>query len=173
MKLPTILKDSEPSFPRRSLDKGFTLIEIALVVGLVTIVASVGMFFDFDSFRAHSFYTDRDALISALQHARSEAISNVCRGSCTDGLPHGVNILDDKYIIFQGADYSSADHNQDAVLDANPNVAHGGMDEIVFRQLSGDAVSPGDITLRDNLGGRKSTISINSEGQIIWTDERI
>ena len=164
MKLPTALKDK---------NAGFTLIEIALVIGLVTVVASVGMFFDFDSFRAHSFYADRDTLISTLQHARAEAISNICRGSCDNGLPHGVKILSDRFIIFQGADYVSADHNQDAVIDANINIEHGGLDEIVFSQLSGDTVFPGEIVLTDNLGGRKSIISINSEGQILWTDERI
>jgi len=172
MKLPTASKNKLA--PRSSGGVGgFTLIEIMTVIGLFTIIAGVGMFFDFDNFRAYSFHSERDTLISTLQHARAEAVSSICRGPCDEGKPHGVKILDNKFIIFQGTDYVSADRDYDAIMDANPNMLHGGLPEVVFEQLSGDVDTPGDITLTDNYSGRKSTISINSEGQILWTDERI
>jgi len=163
-------------------DKGFTLIELMVVIGLVIIVLSFGLFFDFDSFRSYSFHGDRDTLLSALQHARAEAMANICRGSSSEcgegGKSHGVKILDDRYVIFQGETYNpSSPYN--AVLDASLTITHSGISEITFTQLSGNASTEGadcettptpvcNITLTS--GARISTITINSEGQIIWTN---
>ena len=152
--------------------KGFTLIEVILVIGLLLIIATFGLFFSFESFRGYSFHSDRDILVSLLQHVRSQAIGNTCRGSgCTDGKSQGIKIQNDKFIMFQGNSFDdlSTDHSLDVIVSTNSNVSHSGQDEFVFTQLSGDVLDPGDVTLTD-LSGKTSTISINSEGQVIWTN---
>ncbi len=160
----------------RKSDKGFTLIELMIVLSIISLVVGIGLFFDFDSFRGHSFNSDRDTLISALQHARAKAVNNICRGDgseCSGGKPHGVYIddLNDKYVIFQGSNYSSSSPFN-VILDASPTMTYevGSLAKIVFEQLSGNVTSVGDIKLKDDASGRTSVITINSEGQIIWTN---
>ncbi|MDQ5954247.1 MAG: hypothetical protein QG583_175 [Patescibacteria group bacterium] len=164
MKLQILFKDKQ---------KGFTLIEMMIVIGIISIVGGLGLYFGFDSYRGYSAHSNRDLLVSTLQHARSQSISNVCFGNssnpCEDGKPHGVKILNDKYIIFQGSSFTSRDEDYDAEIEINPNTTYSGMNEIVFAQLSGDISTAGDITLTDTTG-RISTISINNEGQVIWTN---
>ena len=136
---------------------------------MLVIITSVGLYFDFDNFRSYSFHGDRDTLVSSLQHARSQAVSNICYGTCADGKPHGVYIEDDQYIIFQGSSFATRDAGFDTLIEANPSINHTGLDEVVFDQLTGDATA-GDITLTDPANGRESVISINSEVQILWTN---
>ena len=136
---------------------------------MLVIISSLGLYYNFSNLHSYSFHGDRDNLVSALQHARSQAVSNICYGACTDGKSHGVYIEEDQYIIFQGVDYASRDEDYDAFIEANPNIEHSGLDEVVFDQLTGDA-NAGDIIITDPTTSRTSTISINSEGQIIWTN---
>jgi prepilin-type N-terminal cleavage/methylation domain-containing protein len=158
---------------------GFTLVEMLVVMSLIIAAISLGLFFDFSSFYGYYFHGDRDALITALQHARSEAIANVCRGtSCLDGRPHGVAIRPsdnpNSYVIFQSgagsSDYANRDDEFDVILDSDPTITiSGSITEVVFTQLSGNVDTPGNFVLTDATG-RTSTIDINSEGQISWTN---
>lgn len=163
------------------LTNGFTIIEMLIVVSIIVTVGGIGLFFGFDSLRGYSFRSDRDVLVSALQHARAEAMANICRGTCTDGKPHGVYVdaVNHKFIIFQTEnsnnpkyiDQTIEDKSYNAEIDGSSLVTHNnGVDtEVVFKQLSGEtscSVSC-DITLKDNTG-RIDILHINSEGQIIW-----
>ena len=86
------------------------------------------------------------------------------------GLKKYTKILDDKFVIFQGTDYDTdRDEDYDAEIEAHPATKHSGIDEIIFEQLSGNANIIGDIILTDSTG-KTSVISINSEGQILWTN---
>ena len=176
MKSQTISKDKTRE-PAR-LTSGFTLIEVLLVLGLVALIAGVSFYFNMDSLRGYSFHADRDTLISALQHARAQAMNNVCRGSaCSDGKPHGVFVdtANHKYVIFQtenaNPDYAHRDSAYDAILDGSPAMIFepGGLVEVVFSQLSGSVNTPGYIKIKD-AGIHESQIDINSEGQIVWTN---
>jgi len=147
--------------------KGLTLIEIIVVIGLLAIIAGSFSFINLDSWRASIFRGERNLLVSVLQRARSQSINNVCLGSgCTDGQPHGVAIQDDRYIIFQGPSFATRDTAVDEVINANSLVSHTGLAEIVFEQLSGSASPAGDINLKDIV--RTAAISVNSEGALNW-----
>ena len=152
------------------LTKGFTLIEVIIVISFVAIAGSAAVFFGADSYRAYLFHSDRDLLVTALQHSRAQAIGNICLGSsCTDGEPHGVSIQADKFVMFQGASYAARNPDADAEIEANPNLLHTGVSEIVFTQLSATTTG-GTITLKDISNGRKTIITIQPEGQITWDD---
>ena len=153
----------------KKLNLGFTLIEILVVLGIITIVGSMSMIMGVDDYRRQLFRSDRDVLITALQHARSQAVSSICLGTgCTGGKPHGVYIGPDSYVMFQGTSYATRDMDVDIVIDADGSTLQGGISEVVFEQLSGDALLNGDIMLTN--GERTSVITVGSEGQIIWTN---
>ena len=147
--------------------KGFTMIEILVVVSLIAIVASFALYVSTSTFRGFSIRSERDTIVSALQKARSQAMSNICLGtpsSCTDGLPHGVHFNANQYVIYQGATYNSSDPNNQAIPVNNPIVQHGNPADILFNQLDGSS-NGGTITL--TLAGQPSEqIIVNSEGQI-------
>jgi Tfp pilus assembly protein FimT len=152
-------------------EAGFSLIEILVVMGMLTIIGALGLFMSMDSYRSYAFRNERNIVVSALQRARSQAVSNVCMGAtCTDGKPHGVHVVTGQYVIFQGASYATRDAGYDQVINANtPNVSISGLSEVVFAQLSGEVATPGSITVGDNVG-HSSVITINSVGQVVWSN---
>ena len=158
--------------------KGFTLIEVLVVLTLISIIGGIIIYFGFDSFRGYSYHDDRNGLLSLLQHARSEAMVNICRGStCSGGKPHGVAIRPsnhpDSYVLFQteflNPTYSNRtddDKASDIIISATSS---SNSNEIVFSPLSGNTTSSVIITIQltDNQA-HSSIISINPVGQISW-----
>lgn len=147
--------------------KGFTLIEVLTVLGLFTLLAGLGLFASMDLYRGSSFHSERDLLVALLQHARAQAVNNICRGMCTDGVAHGVKIGSGNYIVFQGSSYASRDATQDQTFATSPLVTSSGDTEVVFAQLTGVAMPPAVIVLR--IGGQVSTTTIEPNGRIWWT----
>lgn len=122
------------------------------------------------SYRGYSFRNERNMLISILQKARSQATSNFCLGSlCPDGQPHGVHIDPGQYVIFQGTTYVSGNSLNEIIKPNLGNILINAPTDIVFAQLSGSVTTPGTITISDQAG-HSSMISVNGEGQIIWTN---
>jgi prepilin-type N-terminal cleavage/methylation domain-containing protein len=159
---------------------GFTMIEIAVVIGLLAIIASLSLFISTESYKGNNFRNERDLLVTSLQHARAQSINNVCVGNCgtpADGKPHGVHIVDDgnghisQYVVFQGITYNPTDP-MNSIVDVKGKISqilsHGGLTDIYFSQLSGNANPTGSINLYDGVS--TSTITIGREGQILWTN---
>ncbi|MDB5189568.1 MAG: hypothetical protein JWL82_525 [Parcubacteria group bacterium] len=154
--------------------KGFTLIEMLIVVSLITAVAALGLFVSMDSFRSYHFHNERDTVVSTLQKARSQAMSNMCFGnSCTNGKPHGVYFgTKGSYVIFQGASYAARDTGVDEVIEAKDAAATiTGFTSVVFARLSGDAVTlPQDTLTVTDESGKVSVITVTPQGRITWSN---
>ncbi len=141
-------------------------------------IASIAGFANLGDFRTTSFESDRNLLVSLLQHTRAEAMANVCRGNnCNKGRSHGVAIRPNnapaKYVIFESENeepnYSNRKPDLDLAFDADvTTMISGDISEVAFQNLSGLVADPGDIILT-SPEGKSSTISITSEGQITWT----
>lgn len=144
-----------------------TLIEVLVVLGLVAIVGGFSLVMGVDTFKKQIFRSDRDLLISALQRARALAISNTCFGpTCTTGLPHGVRIEPEQFIIFQGNSFDPADEYNE-VVEITGGAIFTGPSEVIFQPLSGIVLLPGDIVIA--ALGSVSTTTVGAEGQIFWT----
>lgn len=150
---------------------GFTILEILVVIGLLSVISSFALIVGMDSYRSYSFRADRDTLVSLLQRARSQSVNNLCigSGSCTGGRPHGLAIFPDSYVLFQGSSYALRDTAADERIPASTAILRTGLSEVVFAQLSGSAAPSGDITLKGG-NGQISTTTISSVGQIVWTN---
>jgi Tfp pilus assembly protein FimT len=148
---------------------GFTIIEIGLVIALLSIIGTFSLMLSMDNYRASSFNNDRNMVISLLQKARSQAVNNMCLGAaCTEGVAHGLHIETGSYTIFQGTAYNPADALNEKIS-MPPTLTFSGLANVVFTELSGSPVAAGTITLSDGMG-HTSTIDINSEGRIAWTN---
>lgn len=146
-------------------NNGFTLIELVITIGLVALIAGLGMLLSFDYYRNNSFFSEQKIITSVLQKARNQAMNNICLGTCTEGKKHGVRFETDKYVIFQGNNFSSRDTAYDEEVKISPTISISGMTEVVFDQLSGNAtVTGGNLTVSSN--GRSAIIEVNSNGRI-------
>jgi Tfp pilus assembly protein FimT len=163
--------------PARAASKGFTVLEMLVVMGLFVLVCSLALIISMDSWRGDTFRNDRDGIVGALQRARSQAVNNMCLGvGCTDGKPHGVHFYaktdanKDTIVIFQGNSFNIADANNESIKFASEtNFVDSVLPvDIIFSQLSGNASSTVNIMM--NGPGHSSKISVNSAGQIDWTN---
>ncbi len=147
---------------------GFTLIEILVVIGMLSIVGGLSLVMTLDTYRAYFFKNDRDILVSALHKARSQSINNMCLGACTGGKPHGVHIESGNYTIFQGITYSASDPINEKLGGGNAATTVSGLTDVVFTPLTGAVATPGSMVVTDT-SGRTTTITVNVEGRIDWS----
>lgn len=160
--------------PKTSINKynrGFTVPEVMVAIGLLAVIGVLGLFVNMESLRSGSFSNDRDAAVSALRRARSLAVNNVCFGSaCTDGKSHGVHFDPEnkQVVIFQGGSYNSSDLTNEVIPfdDKSVYVDASSSLDVIFDRISGNAATT-TIILKDGAG-HISTIKTNSEGRIDW-----
>ena len=143
-----------------SINKGFTLFEVLIVLGLFVVLVSFGLFVSMDFYRGSSFRSERNTVVSILTKARNQSLNNV------NEAPHGVFFPAGAYVLFQGPSYASRTTAFDETITATPTVTRSGLSEIVFSQLSGNANVSGSIFMSN--GTRTSTVLINYEGRMDW-----
>jgi prepilin-type N-terminal cleavage/methylation domain-containing protein len=146
--------------------RGFTLIEVLTVMTMLTLIAGLALVMNFDDYRSFLFRDERNLLVTVLQKARSQALSNVCLGtSCTDGQMHGVHIASGRYTIFQGATYNPADATNQVITGNAAMTITPTTQDVVFAQLSGRVVSDWSVSIQDP-SGHTAIIGVNKEGRI-------
>jgi len=146
------------ALPKTSIHKGFTLVEIIIVLAIFTLIISLGAFMSLDFYKSYSFRSEKYQLVSILQKARSQALNNI------NQTPHAVHIESGGYTFFEGNNFQSSTNK--IFFESNGNVSHSGMTDVIFGQLTGNAiVSGGDLVLHDGVH-QDIIISINNEGRI-------
>jgi Tfp pilus assembly protein PilE len=159
---------ASPSTSRH--DKGFTMVEILVVMGIFIVLMGIGGVIGFNAYKGYLFRSERSTAVSVLERARSRAMANYY------GEMHGVCYDDTKhiYILFRG-DECKEDGNE--VIGGNPN-SQISLDKVVFARLSGNmtptVTGPTDhceddekeisVTEQD----KTSYICINNQGRINW-----
>ncbi len=162
---------------RASITKGFTLIEVLIVIGLLAIIGGFSAVATLDNYRMSAFRDERKTLVTALQKARAEALNNI------DQKAHGVAVLPSDhpsdYVIFEGDDYATADHDKDQLIPSSYSVEleAGSVQEVKFAQLSAVASCDGvvcdgvaGITLHDPVRDTSVAVTVNREGRVDWNN---
>ena len=124
------------------MQKGFTLVELLLVIALILIVAVPSLMFG-GNFMG-SMYTDDAA---------------------QENSPWGVKLEQGEFLVFAGDSYASRDSQFDTGYAINRNVNIANFDEVVFSSPSGlpdQAFS--DVCFE--WGSKEEHVSFNSEGVI-------
>jgi Tfp pilus assembly protein FimT len=138
---------------------GFTLIEMIISFGILSILAGLGLAISMDYFRTYSFNYEENLLVQILQKARSESLANINQRN------HGFYATGGQYVIFQGDSYSARDVSLDQTFPASKTVNISGVPSagVIFNQLSATS-SPTDIIIKQDA--KIKIISINEEGRI-------
>lgn len=139
---------------------GFTLIEVLIVLTLLSVLAGFGLILTLDSYRRFAFGAQQELLVSLLERARAQSVSNVNQS------PHGLHIdaQNSTFTLFQGDSFAERDISQDLIFAGNPVQSLEGFSDIVFSRLSG-TTTPGSFILSDKPFGQ-ANITLNYEGQI-------
>jgi len=163
--------------------RGFSLIEIIVVLGILALIASIGLFVSMDFWRGSSSHSEQDSVVSLLENARSQSLNNI------DQVRHGVHFDASplRYTEFECTsstctDYSGADTSKDLVINSSSNnvsvTAPVLPFDIIFDQLNGACITttsptpficdPATQQIKINDGVKDYIITVNSEGQIDW-----
>ncbi len=110
--------------------KGFTLLEILLVIALITVVSVISPPIYTKIVSQTAINSNISTLISVLHKAQSNSLA-----SLYDSV-WGVKIENNKFTLFKGNDYSSRDQNFDEPYDSYGNFTTSGDNEIIFPKLN-------------------------------------
>jgi type II secretory pathway pseudopilin PulG len=155
-------------FPSRS-QYGFSTLEIIVVIGLISIILSLGTIYNLHSFTKSIVIQERDLFVSLiLNKARAEALAHV------HATAHGVYVNNEthEYILFEGMTYvpdASTNrkipftHNTITVQNENADSTY----SIIFAPRSGTIiVGDGEITITNNA--MSYVVTLRKTGQIDW-----
>lgn len=139
--------------------KGFTLLEVLLVIATITVLAGIGI----PVYTSLQIKNDLDVATStSLQSIRrAQMLSQSVDGDTT----WGVKIQSASITLFKGSSYGGRDTNYDEVYSLSGSVTPTGITELVFSKLLGTPNTTGTLTLT-NTNNEVQSITIGSKGQL-------
>lgn len=146
--------------------KGFTSIEIVLVLGILLILVLVAVPF-FQSFSvSHQLDTNTQEILNALRRAQAAAMGSKENSKFGVYLGTGSGA---SYTFFRGDSYATRDTEYDEVYTLPQTIALslniGGGSEIVFGKLKGAPSVTGTVTLT-SVNNETRVLNINQVGRI-------
>lgn len=143
--------------------KGFTIIELLLVIAIVSVFGAMSWFFGLDMLRSHQLHSQKEQALNLLQIARQKAVSNENEKS------YGVRVESNKLTMFEAP--FGTNPSTDYVLPITGNVTADSTSlplDIIFSQLSGNTTAV-SFSLQ-NSANTNFTVSVNEQGGIDWTN---
>jgi prepilin-type N-terminal cleavage/methylation domain-containing protein len=98
-------------------NSGFTLIEVLVVMGILSILTTIGYIFTIDFYKSYAFNSERDTIVSLMQKARAQSLSNI------NDAPHGFYTDGFNYTVFQGSSYASRVQSRDQIISISPGIS--------------------------------------------------
>jgi prepilin-type N-terminal cleavage/methylation domain-containing protein len=141
------------------MKKGFSLIEVLIVLGVVGVIASIGTIFSMGSVSRSYTLSERDLLVGLLTQTRAKALANVHESA------HSLHIATSTYVLYEGTIFSVSNSTNKHI----PRVSKAtltGLDTTTFLPLTADVASSGVITVSGDT--QSYEIEVNSIGRINW-----
>lgn len=148
------MKSLKPSQIR--FNRGFGLMEVVVVIGLMALIALGGYMISIGGFQRYAFASERDLVINLLHKARSRAINNVGQSEHTVELDSAAG----EFILREETSGSEVKFPKDPSVTITPSNF-----TVTFEQLSGDAE---DLDITIEKGAQNIVIDIDSNGRINW-----
>ena len=142
-----------------SKNKGFTTLEIMLVVALITIIASATVGIYFSAKRRSDLDVATNVTVQYLRRAQTFSQSG------KEDSQWSIYITSDEVLLYKGDDYDLRDINFDENYMFPASLTHTGLENISFTKIGGIPSITGQVYLEDN-SNNTSVISINSKGLV-------
>lgn len=139
--------------------RGFTLLEVILVIATITVLAAIAVPVYFTLQVKNDLDVATNTTLQTLR--RAQILSQAVDGDTT----WGVKLQQANITLFKGVSYSTRDSNFDEVYSLSGNVSPTGILEIVFSKLLGTPDTTGILTLT-NTNNETQNITIGSKGQL-------
>lgn len=141
--------------------KGFTLVEILLVVGLIALISGISI----PVYQSFQVKNDLDVAINntAQTLRRAQIFSQAVNGDSV----WGVKVQSGSMVFFKGTSYATRDANYDEIFDMPTNISISGLSEIIFSKLTGFPTATGTLTLT-TINNDSGQITINEKGTIAY-----
>jgi prepilin-type N-terminal cleavage/methylation domain-containing protein len=148
----------EPKYTKQ----GFTLTEILIVVGLITMIGIIVPIFNSNTLHKESFEAEIEKITDLLFKARHNSQNNINQSK------HGVFIQNEGYTLFEGNSFAlSEPQNNIFIKSEYPiQIATTSIVEIIFNESSAEVTNKGEIMVTDKFTNKVVSIKINHEGQI-------
>jgi prepilin-type N-terminal cleavage/methylation domain-containing protein len=147
-------------YQNKSHKKGFSLLEVLIVIGIFAIVASISTA-SYYNYKSHTnLELATNGLVEAIRFAQASAESGKFDSKW------GVKVFADKVLVFKGDSYDSRDLDFEQSLSFSGNMSNGGLSEIVFEKLNGETSMTGTMTLTNEYGSKN--ININEKGTVTY-----
>lgn len=163
------------AFEKRKTQKGLTLIEMLLAVGIFSLLFYLSSVSFVKIQRSHLLSDNTWQVGAIIREAQSRALSGEAIGD--DHLYFGVLFNENSYQEFATlSDFSNREQIYDLTTDL-PSSLHffsfnlpdnclGSKDCLIFSPIEGTPSASGSIILEDLIDGDKKTIVINQEGKV-------
>lgn len=140
--------------------KGFTLIEILIVLTIVVLLAAASYPIYSNFYRLSSVEAAKNEVVQNLRIAREYATSSKNNSSA------GIYFFGHEYTIFSGGSYLSRDQNYDMNFSINDNMVFGGDLEVVFQKINGQVSEEKDVQIINTVTSNQVTVEILTSGVI-------
>ena len=145
--------------------RGFTLLEVLVVIGLFAVAAGLVLSIGSHSHSGFNAEDDIDLVLATLQKARSQSMNGVCIGiGCVGAVAHGVQVDPHALVLFQGSTYDAADTANEYIQTESAATNLSG-NTIIFMPLSGQTNATSTITIFDNHS-IAAVVLIGQDGQL-------
>ena len=147
------------------MNRGFTLVEILVVIGVIGVIIAMGALMDLYAYKTDTLLSEESKIVAILQKARSRSMSNFFESA------HGVCYIAPDYVIFREEEGHCVDgESTNELISANDRIAEASdfdtdFPTIVFIQLAG---TTGNDSIHVTDGINTKDIDINNEGTINW-----
>lgn len=140
-------------------EKGFSLIELILVVAILTILAGVSV----PAYSGLQVRNDLEVSTNIVLQSlrRAQVLSQAVDGDSN----WGVSLQVSDVTLFKGASYILRDTSYDEVYALSGNVTPSSLTEVVFSKLLGNPTTTGTVVLTSS-NGQIQNISVGSKGQL-------
>ncbi|MFH0891878.1 MAG: prepilin-type N-terminal cleavage/methylation domain-containing protein [Candidatus Falkowbacteria bacterium] len=147
--------------------KGFTLIELFIVMGIFVVLASVAMPVYGGWLSAAQLDAAIAETVSGLRRARTFSIAG--KNDSAHGIYFSIDPAGaDAFVLYQGSSYATREtgHDLETALPGSLEIVFDGSNEINFSNGSGEPDAAGTITITHIGSGEAARITVNNLGII-------
>jgi prepilin-type N-terminal cleavage/methylation domain-containing protein len=153
--------------PKHLLRKGFTLLELMIVISIISILTAATLSILNSSQRKANLRGEVDKFHSYIQLLQSDAIAG------KNSSDHGVYLETNTYTLFEGSTYNAVDPSN-VVIDLSSskvqiqNVSIGGGQSLVFSSPKGESAVSGSFDFDSTNSPDTLTINIDLRGNLTY-----